>query len=161
MDRHVIGLFRNQRDAERAIEAVCEAGVRPGEVSMLASKGEAHHFAFAGSAEVREGSAAGDGINGVLGGSAAVMAIGAVGGTVLAVGPLLIALASLGTNATVGGIVGALIGVGIPEQEARLYEREIVDNDAILVGIATLRHNDARVASILLRHKGANITRSG
>jgi hypothetical protein len=161
MNRHVIGLFYHLEEAENAIEALCTAGVEPGEISLLASKGETNHFEFAEATKLSEGTAAGGVLGGVLGLGAAVMAIGATGGTILAVGPLLIALASLGSGAAVGGIVGALIGVGIPEHEARFYEGEIVERDAVLVGIATLRHDDVRIASLLLQHKAVNITRSG
>lgn len=160
MNRHVIGLFHHLEDAQVAIDALCAAGVEPGEISLLAGKGETNHFEFVEATKLSEGVAAGSALGGVLGLSAAVMAIGATGGTVLAAGPLLIALASLGVGSTIGGVVGALIGVGIPEHEARFYEREIVERSAVLVGIATLRHEESRIASTLLRHKATNITRS-
>ena len=44
-------------------------------------------------------------------------------------------LAGLGVGAAAGGIVGALIGVGIPEAEAKFYAQEISEKDAILVGV--------------------------
>lgn len=160
MNRHVIGLFYDSEQANDAIEALIRSGVERGEISILAGREDHDHFELAEATKLSEGVAAGGALGAVLGFGSAVIAIGSTGGGILAVGPLLIALASLGTGATVGGIIGALIGVGIPEHEARFYEREIMDHDAALVGVATLRHDDGQIASLLLRHKATNITRS-
>ena len=160
MNRHVIGLFYKPREAAEAVDALVAAGVERGEISMLVDREQSTRFELVEATRLAEGTAAGGALGGVLGLGAAVIAIGATGGGILAVGPLLIALASLGVGASIGGIVGGLIGVGIPEHEARFYEREILDHGAALVGIATLRHADAKIASILLRCGAANITKS-
>lgn len=159
MNRHIICLFYDMKEAEEAIAALIAAGVEPGEISTLASRGE-NHFEFVETTKISEGTAAGGALGGALGFGAAAVAIGATGGTILAVGPLLIVLASLGVGASVGGIVGALIGAGFPEHEARFYEREVVDRDAVLVGVATLRQEEGAIASLLLRHRAVNIARS-
>ena len=80
-------------------------------------------------------------------------------GGLLAVGPLLVALASFGFGTSVGGVVGALVGIGLPEQEARFYEAQVVEEGAALIGVATLRHDEARIASILHRCRAASLTR--
>ena len=46
-------------------------------------------------------------------------------GPVLAVGPLAAALISAAGGAAAGGIAGALIGWGVPEEDARFYEEEV------------------------------------
>jgi hypothetical protein len=43
-------------------------------------------------------------------------------GSLIAAGPIVATLAGLGVGGTVGGITGALIGLGIPEFEAKRYE---------------------------------------
>jgi hypothetical protein len=158
VNRHVIGLFYDPSDAQEAIGALTDAGVARGEISMLATR-EAGHFALVESTKVAEGVAAGGAIGGAVGLGATLIAVGGAAGGVLAIGPLLIALAGLGFGTSVGGIVGALVGIGLPEHEARFYEDEVVERGAALVGVATLRHDDAHIATILHRHKAANITR--
>jgi hypothetical protein len=46
-------------------------------------------------------------------------------GPILAVGPFAAALISAATGAAAVGIAGALIGWGIPEEDARFYEGEV------------------------------------
>lgn len=154
MNRHVIGLLYEPGHAHQAIEALTDAGVGRGEISMLATQ-DARHFDFIESAAAPAGVAAG----GEIGLGATLIAAGGTGTGVLAIGPLLVALAGLGFGTSVGGVAGALIGIGLPEREARFYEGEVIEGGAALVGVATLRHDEARIASILHRCKAANITR--
>ena len=158
MNRHVIGLFYDSDHAQGAIEALTNAGVERGEISMISTQ-KAGHFELLGTTKVPEGVAAGGTIGGAIGLGATLIVAGGASGGVLAIGPLLVALAGLGFGTSVGGVLGALIGIGLPEHEARFYEDEVVERGAALVGVATLRHDDARIASILHRHKAANVTR--
>jgi len=159
MHRHVIGLFYEPKHTAEAVEALVEAGVGRGAISLLATQERASHFELAEITKDSEGAAAGGVLGGPTGLGATLIMTGAATGGVLAIGPLLVALASLGLGTSIGGIVGALVGIGLPEHEARFYEREVVDGGAALVGVSTLRHDDARIALILHRHKAANITK--
>jgi uncharacterized membrane protein len=57
----------------------------------------------------------------------------------VAAGPILATLAGLGAGAAAGGLTGALIGLGIPEHEAKFFNEEI-ERGGILVGVYT--HED-------------------
>ena len=57
------------------------------------------------------------------------------------------------TGGTAGGLIGALIGVGIPEDEARRYETEVGAGRTIVTVQDEGRYNEA--ASILRNHGGA------
>jgi hypothetical protein len=46
-------------------------------------------------------------------------------GPLIAAGPIVAALAGAGVGSAVGGMAGALIGLGVPELEAKRYEEEI------------------------------------
>src|SRR5437867_8443810 len=46
-------------------------------------------------------------------------------GPFIVAGPLMMALAGVGAGGVVGGIAGAMIGLGIPEYAAKLYERRV------------------------------------
>jgi hypothetical protein len=86
---------------------------------------------------------AGAGVGGAVG--------GAVGATILAlitagaaltipgiglviVGPLAGALAGGATGAAAGGLIGTLVGAGIPDDRARIYEKDLRDG-SILLGV--------------------------
>jgi hypothetical protein len=64
------------------------------------------------------------------------------------------ALAGLGAGSVVGGLAGALIGMGIPEYEAKRYEGRI-RNGGILLSVHC--ENDLMIsrAKEMLRHTGA------
>jgi hypothetical protein len=46
-------------------------------------------------------------------------------GPMLAAGPILAAMAGFGAGSVIGGLTGALTGMGIPEYEAKRYEGRI------------------------------------
>jgi hypothetical protein len=72
----------------------------------------------------------------------------------VAAGPIVAALAGAGALGTVGGIVGALVGMGIPEYEARRYEGRIRDG-GVLLSVHCDSADWVKRAKELLRHTGA------
>ena len=86
-----------------------------------------------------EGATTGAASGAVLGGGLGLLAgIGAVAipglGPLIAVGPIMAALAGAGVGGTVGGVAGALVGLGIPEYEAKRYEGYL-RKDGILLSV--------------------------
>jgi hypothetical protein len=72
-------------------------------------------------------------------------------GPILAMGPLAAALVSAAGGAAVAGITGALIGWGIPEEDAKYYEGE-VQAGRYVVTVECGQGDDAR--DVLRRHGG-------
>jgi hypothetical protein len=71
------------------------------------------------------------------------------------------ALAGLGTGAVVGGIAGALIGLGIPEYEAKRYEG-MVREGGILLSVHCDNSDWVKRAKDILERSGAHdISSSG
>lgn len=64
------------------------------------------------------------------------------------------ALAGVGVGGTVGGITGALIGLGIPEYEAKRYEGR-VKNGGILISVHSDNSDWTRKAKEVLDRTGA------
>jgi hypothetical protein len=95
-------------------------------------------------------------------GSAARGLLAGVGGLVLpgaepllAAGPLMAALRSAAAVAAVGGIAGALVGWGLPELQARLYQDCVAGGDILLA--VQVRSRDAeRDAETVLKRAGAH-----
>jgi hypothetical protein len=75
-------------------------------------------------------------------------------GPFLAAGPIMAALAGVGTGGLVGGIAGALIGMGIPEYEANLYEGRI-KGGGILLSVHADDKEWKKKAKSILDHSGA------
>ncbi len=77
-----------------------------------------------------EGAATGATAGGLLGGALGWLAgIGALAipgvGPFVAAGPIMAALGGAAVGATAGGITGTLVGLGIPELEAKQYDEKI------------------------------------
>jgi len=154
----VTGLFRARSSAERAIEDLMAHGWSRDDISLLMSDAtQGREFGMAMATKAPEGAAAGGTIGGVIGAVAAgLVAVGIVtvpGLGLVAAGPVVATLAGLGAGAAAGGLTGALIGLGIPEHEARFFNEEI-EHGGILVGV--LAHDDrAQQARKILEASGA------
>jgi hypothetical protein len=72
-------------------------------------------------------------LGGVLGWLAGIGTLAIPGvGPLIAAGPIVAALAGAGVGGAVGGFAGALVGVGIPEYEAKRYEGRIAKGGILL-----------------------------
>ena len=140
----VTGLFKTRSSAESAIEDLVAHGWSRDDMSLLMSDAtQGREFGLAMATKAPEGAATGGTIGGVIGAIAAgLVATGVVavpGLGLVAAGPIVAVLAGLGAGAAAGGVTGALIGLGVPEHEARFYNEQI-EHGGILVGVYT--HDD-------------------
>jgi hypothetical protein len=71
-------------------------------------------------------------------------------GPIIAGGALMALLASAGAGATVGTVLGALVGLGVPEDEAKYYEGEFSSGRTLVTVRADTRAAEAW--EILNRH---------
>lgn len=114
------------------------AGFSNSDISVLmANKSGTKDFAVDNSTKVPEGAATGAGTGAVLGGGLGWLAgIGALAipgvGPLIAAGPIMAALTGAAIGGTVGGLTGALIGMGIPEYEAKRYESKVKSGNALI-----------------------------
>jgi hypothetical protein len=158
MSTLVTGIFTARESAEQAVEDLIESGYSRDDISLLMSDTtQGREFAVGKATKAPEGAATGATIGGVLGAIAAgLVAFGTIsvpGLALVAAGPVVAALAGLGAGAATGGLAGALIGLGIPEHEAKFYKEEIA-RGGILVGVYA--HDDrVREAKETLQAAGA------
>jgi len=122
-----VGVFNNRDDADRAVAALRQAGYRDDQIGLMwkDTRGKTVRKQGAEETNVEEGAAIGAGV-GALGGAA--VGAGIIAGVLPVIGPAF-ALGTLGTvlanaagGAAAAGIAGALVGWGIPEDDARYYE---------------------------------------
>ena len=72
----------------------------------------------------------------------------------IAAGPIVATLAGLGVGGTVGGLTGALIGLGIPEFEAKRYEGRL-QRGGILLSVHSDNADWTKRAKEILERTGA------
>ena len=150
-DAAAFGIFANIANAEAAIDGLTMAGFSNQALSVLLSdKDEAKVLATENTTSVSEGATAGAGVGGVVGGALGLLAgIGALAlpgvGPFIAAGPIMASLA---------GFVGALLGMGIPEFEAKLYDLRVKDG-GVLVAVHCESSEGISKARDVLKAAGA------
>ncbi|HVK88969.1 MAG TPA: hypothetical protein VM513_32840 [Kofleriaceae bacterium] len=158
----VVGLFHEEADMQRAIVALRAAGFTDSDISALVPDASAHPTAFEKHTKAPEGAATG-GIAGVLTGGTAglLVGLGVIAipglGPLLAAGPIIAALAGAGLFGTFGSVTGALIGMGIPEYEAKRYESFVAKGGSLLSVHSDSADQARRARSILDGFGGSNI----
>src|SRR5919204_1502339 len=146
----VVGVFDDRDDAQRAIEALKEAGFRADDIGItMHDRREAEALVEDTGASAGAGAATGALAGGALGGLAGwLVGIGALAipgvGPVVAAGPLAAALTGAAVGAAGGGLLGALTGLGVPEEEARWYEAEVGRGGTLVTVRADGRYDEAR-----------------
>src|SRR5437764_7365894 len=119
----VYGIFRSRDQAENAVDRLIAAGFRTEDVSVLLPENVGtKDFAHEKNTKAPEGATTGAVTGGIVGGTLGWLAgIGALAipgvGPFIAAGPIMAALGGAAVVGGAGGIVGALVGLGIPEYE--------------------------------------------
>jgi len=138
MSKAVFCIAKNLVQAETIVDSLRNAGFASNDISVLfPDKHGTQDFAHEHHTKAPEGAAAGAGAGGVLGGALGWLAgIGALAipgvGPFIAAGPVLAALSGAAVGAAVGGIGGALVGLGVPEYEAKRYEGKLKAGNILL-----------------------------
>jgi len=156
----VFGIYPTRRSAEGGVEALRNAGFSSSDVSvLLSSAASSKEFAHENSTKTPEGATtgalSGATVGGVLGWLAGIGTLAIPGvGPFIAAGPIMAALAGMGVGGALGGLTGALIGMGIPEYEAKRYEGRL-NGGGILVSVHTGTNAEEVKAHQILEHSGA------
>jgi hypothetical protein len=152
---HVVtAIFKNRTDASEALMNLEAAGIRDDQISLvMTDQTRAAHFTLEPGNKVDEGVTAGATFGGIVGAvMGAVLTAGVItipGLNLIITGALASGLAGLGAGATLGGIVGGLIGAGIPENEVKVYEKEIQQGNVLLAVHTETSEQKKRVKEIL------------
>jgi hypothetical protein len=147
--KSVFCIATSRHQADQIVGQLKSANFSNNDISALfADKGTSHDFAHEKHTKAPEGAVTGAVTGGVLGGALGWIAgIGALAipgvGPFIAAGPVMAALSGAAIGAAGGGIAGGLIGLGIPEIEAKRYEDKIKDGN-ILISVHT--ENSAEIS---------------
>ena len=152
MAKAVFGLVDNEFQAERIVDELRAGGFSNNDISVLfPDKSGTRDFAHEQHTKAPEGAATGAGTGGVLGGVTGwLVGIGTLAipglGPFIAAGPIMAALA---------GLTGALIGMGIPEYEAKLYEGKIKEGN-ILIAVHSENSDQTKLAKDIFERANAH-----
>lgn len=158
--KSVICIATTYSQAESIVDQLRLAGFDHSDISVLfPDKTGTRDFAHEKNTKAPEGTVAGVGAGGALGGALGWLAgIGLLAipgvGPFIAAGPILAALSGAAVGAAVGGIAGSLIGLGIPEYEAKRYEGKVKDGN-ILISVHAESSTDVDRAKRILEAGGA------
>ncbi len=134
----VVGVFEDRQNADRAVADLRSAGFRDDQIGLVMrhTDNDLRRGAGAGTAPTTTGEetyAEEGAVTGLLAGAGlgALAGLGVLSGMIPVIGPaiaggtlgILVSNAALGAG--VAGLTGALIGWGIPEEQARYYHTEL------------------------------------
>jgi hypothetical protein len=156
----VFGIYSTLQQVDDATYALLDAGLFAPSISVLLPENiGTHQIGTEKSSKAPEGAATGAGSGAILGGALGLLAgMGALAipgvGPLIAAGPIMATLAGIGVGGAVGGFTGALIGLGIPEYEAKRYEGRL-QKGAILLSVHCETSDEIDRAKEALRKTGA------
>jgi hypothetical protein len=156
----VFGVYRDSIGLGSGLEAFRAGGFRNTDISVLLPENAGtKDFVHQKDTKAPEGATAGVTTGAVVGGIVGWLAgIGALAipgiGPLIAAGPIVALLAGAGAVGAAGGIVGTLVGLGIPEYEAKRVEGR-VKSGGTLVSIHCDNSDWVKRAKKILEDTGA------
>jgi hypothetical protein len=156
----VFGIYPSLSSADNATETFVRSGFPADDISALLPENlGSRQIGTEKATKAPEGAATGAGSGAILGGTLGLLAgIGAIAipgvGPFIAAGPIMAVLAGVGVGGAVGGFTGALIGLGIPEYEAKRYEGRM-QKGAILLSVHCNTSDEVKRAKELMKGTGA------
>jgi len=163
-DAAVVGVFNSREEADRAVGKLLKAGFSNDQIGVIARNAEGNTVAQSVDDEGHAGSGAaigaatGAGVAGLVSLGISFGVIPAIG-PILAVGPLAAALISAASGAAAAGLAGALMGWGVPEDEANFYQSEVEAGRYLVTVKAESRRDEAW--KILHQDGGYNFANAG
>src|SRR4030088_590805 len=160
MKHSALCLVDTEGQADAIVSRIRRAGFSDDDISVLfPDKGSTRDFAHKKETKMPEGATAGAGAGGAVGATIGLLAgIGSLAipglGPFIAAGPIMAALSGGAIGAGVGGLTGALVGLGIPEYEAKRYEGKVKEG-GILISVHSENNDETNRAKDIFKEAGA------
>ena len=160
MTTTVYCIATSERQADRIVRQLQAEGFGDDSLSVLFADAGRSAPARDRGTRLPEGLATGVGTGGILGGTFGWLAgMGTLLvpglGVFVAAGPILAAVGGAAVGAAAGGIAGALVGLGMPERQARRYEMRIRAGDEILISVEVDDEEERQRVRALFEGAGA------
>jgi hypothetical protein len=160
MGKAVYCIVPNYAQALRVVGDLKSSGFSNNDISVLMpDKSGTRDFAHEQGTKAPEGAVAGAGagvaVGGALGWLAGIGALAIPGiGPFIAAGPIMAALSGAAVGGAVGGLAGSLIGLGIPEIQAKQYEGKIKGGN-VLISVHSEDSSETKRAKEIFERAGA------
>jgi hypothetical protein len=157
---------RTVEQAEHIVLELKQAGFTSDDISaLLPDRRGTRDFAHEHHTKAPEGATTGGvvglGLGAGLGWLAGIGALAIPGvGPFIAAGPIMAALGGAAVGTATGGIIGALVGMGIPEFEAKRYDAKVREG-SILISVHTESSHQRDVAKDVFKRNNADDISSG
>lgn len=155
----IVGVFENRSDAEAAIREMKSYGILENDIGMVVRHANGREFTDPPASDAGTKAVEGAAVGAAAGaGVGALWALGIAANVLPVIGPIVsggllaAVLASAAGGAATAGLVGALVGLGIPEEDANFYESELKSGRTIVTVRAPDHSNE--VYDIIHRHNG-------
>jgi len=161
MQQAVICLVKTFSQADTLIGLLKDAGFGNSDISVLMpDEALTRDLGYEKHSKAPEGATTGIASGALIGGAIGVLAgVGALAipglGPFIAAGPIMAGLSGAAVGGTVGGIAGGLIGLGVPEYEAKQYEGKLQEGN-LLISVHTENAELARSAAQICHDSGAH-----
>lgn len=164
MVKTIVGSFDSFNEAHQVANDLRAAGFLDSDISIVANNaaGEYHEDTRARTDDNEASATAKGAVTGAVVGGGAGLAASLAGlaipgiGPIIAAGPIVATLAGAGTGAVAGGLIGGLVDLGVPENDAQYYAEAVRRGGALV----TVRADESRadeVADILRSHGAIDI----
>jgi hypothetical protein len=153
----VVAVFENRSHADAAIHELEEVGFREDQIGFIVKHPGTEENMITGESgkmmtgpDAAKGAVSGGILGGIAGAVAALLIPGV--GPIIAGGIIIAALSGIALGAAAGGLVGIMMGLDVPEEEAKYYESEFQLGRSVVIVQAGDRARQAR--AILHQHGG-------
>jgi hypothetical protein len=160
----VYALATSDAQAVRIANRLRDCGFTASDISIITpDRAGARDLGHQDSTKAPEGAATGAGTGAILGGALGWLAgVGALAipglGPLIAAGPILATLSGMAAGGTIGGLTGALVGMGIPEYEAQQYEGKLREGNTLMCVHAENTDEAATARQIYSEEKAESIS---
>ncbi|ADB15512.1 conserved hypothetical protein [Pirellula staleyi DSM 6068] len=156
-----------ETQADSIIRSLKASGFTDDDISVLVSdKRGATDLSIQNSTKAPEGAVTGYGTGFAIGGTIGLLAgIGALAipgiGPFIAAGPIMAALGGAAIGGVVGTVTGALVGMGVPEYEAKKYEGKLKAGSTLVSVHSSSDEQTARAKKIFQAAGAEDISTAG
>lgn len=167
MKKAVMCIATSEIQAREIVEGLRTSGFIDNDISVLmADKTGVRDAGIEKHSKAPEGTATGAATEAIAGGALGWMAgIGALAipgaGPFIAAGPVMAALSGAAIGGSAGGVTGGLIGLGMPEFEAKQYEGRLNEGNILLSVHCETNEEGKRAEQIMKGHGAKDISCSG
>ena len=162
MVKTIVGSFDSFNEAHQVANDLRAAGYLDSDISIVASNATGEYrddervrvTPDTESSATAKGAVTGAVVGGGAGLAASLAGLAIPGiGPIIAAGPIVATLAGAGTGAVAGGLIGGLVDLGVPENDAHYYAESVRRGGALV----TVRADESRADEVaaIMRERGA------